>query len=68
MNHCGINAKCTTSYGGTKLWWLNGKLHREDGPAVEFADGSKLWYIYGERIHVETNEQFLRIMSLRAFW
>ena len=23
-------------------------LHREDGPAVEHADGSKLWYINGE--------------------
>ena len=26
---------------GDKEWWLNGKLHREDGPAIEDADGDK---------------------------
>ncbi|MDV7396463.1 hypothetical protein RZS08_34025, partial [Arthrospira platensis SPKY1] len=25
-------------------WWVNGKLHREDGPAIEYADGGKVWY------------------------
>ncbi len=28
---------------GTKEWYLNDELHREDGPAVEDADGSKEW-------------------------
>ena len=30
--------------------WRNkeGRLHREDGPAVEFADGDKLWYKNGQ--------------------
>ena len=33
---------------GNKLY-LNdeGKLHRLDGPAFEYSDGSKLWYING---------------------
>ena len=30
---------------GDKSWYLNGKLHREDGPAVEHADGYKAWYL-----------------------
>lgn len=30
---------------GTKMWWVDGQLHRLDGPAVEYADGSKEWYI-----------------------
>jgi len=30
---------------GDKHWCLNGKLHREDGPAIERADGSKSWYL-----------------------
>ena len=34
---------------GYKAWWLNGKLHREDGPAVEMADGYKEWWLNGER-------------------
>ena len=33
----------------TKKWWLNGELHREDGPAVEWANGSKFWYLRGQR-------------------
>jgi hypothetical protein len=24
---------------------LNGNLHREDGPAIEWADGTKYWYL-----------------------
>jgi len=34
---------------GTKSWYLNGKCHREDGPAVEYANGSKFWYLNGKR-------------------
>ena len=34
---------------GSKEWYLNGKLHREDGPAVEYTDGTKYWYLNGER-------------------
>ena len=37
---------------GTKVWTLNGKSHREDGPAVEYPDGSKEWRINGN-IHRE---------------
>ena len=32
---------------GTKQWFLNGKRHREDGPAVEWSDGTKEWYLNG---------------------
>ena len=31
-----------------KEWHLNGQLHREDGPAVECADGRKEWYLNGQ--------------------
>ena len=34
---------------GTKKYRLNGKLHREDGSAIEYADGEKEWYIHGKR-------------------
>ncbi len=33
---------------GNKRWYLNDKLHREDGPAVEWADGDKYWYLNDE--------------------
>ena len=34
---------------GDKIWYLNGNLHREDGPAVEYANGDKIWYLNGNR-------------------
>jgi hypothetical protein len=34
---------------GNKAWSLNGKLHREDGPAIEWSDGYKAWYLNGNR-------------------
>ena len=37
---------------GTKEWYLNGKLHREDGPAIEWASGGKSWYLNG-KVHRE---------------
>ena len=33
---------------GDKEWYLNGKCHREDGPAIERANGNKFWYLNGE--------------------
>jgi len=27
------------------FWKLNGNLHREDGPAVEYANGYKEWWL-----------------------
>lgn len=30
-----------------KYWYLAGLLHREDGPAVEDANGDKHWYLQG---------------------
>ena len=33
---------------GTITYKLGGKRHREDGPAVEFANGDKFWYKNGE--------------------
>ena len=36
----------------TKFSDPNGKYHREDGPAVEWHDGTKLWYKHG-KLHRE---------------
>ena len=37
---------------GNKYWYLNGELHREDGPAIEWYDGCKEWYVNG-KLHRE---------------
>ena len=34
---------------GNKSWYKNGKYHREDGPACEYANGDKFWYKSGKQ-------------------
>ena len=37
---------------GDKEWSLNGQIHREDGPAVEWSDGYKEWWL-NSKLHRE---------------
>ena len=34
---------------GAKEWFLDGKRHREDGPAYEHSNGTKEWWLNGQR-------------------
>jgi hypothetical protein len=53
--------KCTTGINGSKQWWLNGRLHREDGPAIEWPGGGKEWWLNGKNLtEVEHAEQTLQ--------
>lgn len=45
-----VSEKGTTSYYDD-----DGKLHREDGPAVEFSNGFKVYYNHGKKV---TEEEF----------
>ena len=40
--------ECITYLNGYKEWRLNGKRHREDGPACELANGTKEWWLNGK--------------------
>jgi hypothetical protein len=51
---------------GGKFWFLNGKLHREDGPAVEYANGDKFWYINDKR-HREDGPA-VELANGRKYW
>lgn len=35
------------------IWTLDGKYHREDGPAIIHSDGSQEWWIDGEQIAIQ---------------
>jgi len=50
-----IEYTVTVYANGDRFWYLNGELHREDGPACEFSDGYKEWYFNGEDL---TEEEF----------
>ena len=45
---------------GTKLYYLNDKLHNDNGPAIERANGDKYWYLNGEEL---TEEEFINKTS-----
>ena len=51
---------------GTKEWYLNGWLHRVDGPAIEHPDGTKYWYLNGERHR--TNGPAIKHPNGREYW
>ena len=49
---------------GTKYWWLNGELHREDGPAFEGSNGTKSWRLNGfEYTEKEFNEKTKKVVT-----
>ena len=49
----GNGADCVTYDNGHKDWYLNGKLHRTDGSAIEYANGDKEWYLNNEEYSEE---------------
>jgi phage terminase Nu1 subunit (DNA packaging protein) len=52
---------------GDKFWYFEDKLHREDGPAAEYADGDKAWYINGEQ-HRENGPAFESVNGYKAWY
>jgi len=76
---------------GTKRWYKNGKLHRDDGPAIEYVwgdkswyvnglktredgpaddriDGTKYWWHQGRKLNCNSQQEFERLLKLKAFW
>jgi hypothetical protein len=45
--------ECKVDKYGDKRWLLHGSLHREDGPAIEYHDGSKSWFLNDKLVHPE---------------
>jgi hypothetical protein len=59
---------CKTDADGTKRWYLDDKLHRTDGPAIEYTNGDKIWYLDGKLIDCSSQEEFERLLKLKVFW
>ena len=38
---------------GSRCWYLHSQYHREDGPVIERADGSKFWWYLHGKLHRE---------------
>jgi hypothetical protein len=39
--------------GAHQEWWLNGRRHRIDGPAIIETDGYNHWYLHGKRYRID---------------
>jgi len=48
-------------------FWLYGLRHRLDGPAVDWAD-DKQWFYMDKHIECKSQEEFKRLIKLKAFW
>jgi len=48
-----IEYKVRVHSNGSKYWYFNGELHREDGPAIELSNGTKCWFLNDERHRVD---------------
>lgn len=40
-----FSGSCQIGEGYNTYWYINGQLHREHGPAIEYANGNKKYYI-----------------------
>ena len=46
------NTYSVTVTDNAEYWFKNGRLHRENGPAIQFKDGDNRWYKNG-KLHRE---------------
>ncbi len=53
---------------GDKRYYKNSKLHRIGSPAIELASGTKIWYYEDKRIFCNSQEEFEKLLKLKAFW
>jgi hypothetical protein len=52
---------------GNIYYSYNGQLHREDGPAIEYKDGRKDWYLHGQR-HREDGPAIEHPNDCKQWW
>ena len=55
---------------GGKIEFFNkeGQLHRLDGPAIQYPIGKSYWFINHKPINCNSQEEFERLIKLKAFW
>lgn len=55
-------------FGGDIFWWCDKRtLHRLEGPAIEYANGSKFWFYRGKCIPCSSQRDFEKYIKLLAF-
>ena len=62
-----IEYTVTVYENGHKEWYIDDRLHREDGPAIECSDGTKSWWLNGKR-HREGNPAVEYADGHKSWW
>lgn len=62
VNEKGKRYVVSVKENGDKFWYLNNKLHREEGPAIELAGGGKAWYLEG--VKFSSQESFQKSLKI----
>jgi hypothetical protein len=62
-----IEYKVKVYENGDQAWHLNGKLHREDGPAYIRAAGYRAWWLNGKR-HREDGPAVIWASGTQEWW
>lgn len=52
----------------TGIFFSKYKVHNEDGPAAIKRDGSMEWWLDGQKLFVQTQQEFECYMRNKAFW
>ncbi len=63
MSQANTQPTCTTDKHGTEEWHLDGKLHRENGPAVLMTNGYHEWWFNGQ--HFTSFEDFCKAAKIK---
>lgn len=56
------------SYGLVAYYDENRMYHRLDGPAEIWSGKKCLWHYHGKHINCSSQEEFERLLRLKAFW
>ena len=60
-----MESKLEIDKNGTKRWKLpNGDFHREDGPAIEYSNGAKSWYLNDIKYSEQEYKHQIRLIKL----
>lgn len=63
-----VDGPALIAQNGTKLWYINGKPHRLDGPAKEWVSEVVEWFFEGQKIDCSSQEEFDKLIKLKVFW
>ena len=50
---CGLEYTVVTYDNGNTGWYLGNEFHREEGPAIEYHDGGRVWWLNNRLVYAE---------------